>query len=47
MECQKVKLSVIKGKLFISARVMNLNQKKTNSHWQSLLADELLILWGC
>ena len=22
-------------------------QKKTKSHYQSLLADELLILWGC
>ena len=26
---------------------MTLNQKKTKSHHQRLLPDELLILWGC
>ena len=26
---------------------MTLNQKKTKSHHQGLLLDELLILWGC
>ena len=26
---------------------MTLNQKKTKSRYQSLLPDELLMLWGC
>ena len=26
---------------------MNLNQKKKKSHYQRLLPDELIILWGC
>ena len=26
---------------------MTLNQKKTKIHYQRLLPDELLILWGC